>query len=89
MRLAALLAAAVLAGCGGGGGDVPAPVPAPTPDPNAARVAAATATATSSANACAAAQPFYWEIGNAAGKLASASVASAERSDGLHGRRRR
>jgi len=77
VRSLALLAVAVLAGCGGGGGGDDVPGPAPTPDPHAARVAAATATATSSANACAPAQPFYWEIGNAAGKLASASVASA------------
>jgi len=77
VRSLALLAAAVLVGCGGGGGGDDVPAPAPTPDPNGARIAAATATATSSANACAPAQPFYWEIGNAAGKLASASVASA------------
>ena len=75
MRSLALLAIVVLAGCGGAGGD--APTPAPTPDPLAGRVAAATATAASTANACAAAQPFYWEIGDAAGKRGSASVASS------------
>lgn len=39
-----------------------------------ARIAAATATAQSSGNACAPIQPFYWEVGDQAGRLASGSV---------------
>ena len=75
MRRVPLLTAFALAACGGGGGD--APGPAPVPDPaTAARIAAATTTAATS-NACAAVKPFYWEIGDRNGKLASASLASA------------
>jgi hypothetical protein len=40
----------------------------------AQRIAAATATAESGSNACAVIQPFYWEIGNRNGALASGSV---------------
>jgi len=72
--LAALFAAALLAGCGGGG-DGPAPAPAAPSD--AQRIAAATATAQSTSNACAAVAPFYWEIGDRNARLASASVAGA------------
>ena len=43
----------------------------------AARTLAATTTASSSSNACAAVQPFYWEIGDKAAALASASVNAA------------
>jgi hypothetical protein len=59
-----------LVACGGSGGsDAPAD--------EVARIQAATTTAQSSTNACAAVQPFYWEIGNASGALASGSVNQA------------
>lgn len=54
----------------------PAPAPSATALSDAARIAAATATAQSTSNACSKARPFYWEIGNAAGKQTSGSVAS-------------
>ncbi|MCC9597064.1 MULTISPECIES: hypothetical protein [unclassified Rubrivivax] len=44
---------------------------------DAERIAAAKATAASTRNACAQARPFYWEIGNAAGRQVSGSVADA------------
>ena len=63
----ALLAAA----CGAGEGTAPqGGLDLPT------RAAAATATAASSTNACAPIQPFYWEIGDATGRLAAGSVPS-------------
>ena len=69
--------ALALAGCGGGGSD-PAPAPpAPAGATVAERTSAATATATSATNACAPIRPFYWEIGDATGALASGSVTSA------------
>lgn len=40
------------------------------------RVAAATATASSTTNACAPIKPFYWEIGDRDGRLASSSLPS-------------
>lgn len=55
----------------------PAPVAepaAPVAATEAQRAAAAVATAQGSANHCAAARPFYWEIGNRDVRLASGSV---------------
>ncbi|MBK1687750.1 hypothetical protein [Rubrivivax gelatinosus] len=43
---------------------------------DSARIAAAAATAQSSSNACSKVRPFYWEIGDSAGKKTSGSVAS-------------
>jgi hypothetical protein len=63
----------VLSACGGGSS---APPPTPGPD-TAQRSQAASATAASSSNACAAILPFYWEIGDAGGRLAGASVNTA------------
>ena len=57
-----------LAACGGGDDDAPAPTD------TAQRSAAASATAQSAANACAPIQPFFWEVGDASGRLASGSV---------------
>ena len=81
-RVALSLAVLLLASCGGSGtsSDTPdnTPTPAPAPPPPtltiAARSTAADATARSSANACNAIQPFYWELGDASGRLASGSV---------------
>lgn len=42
-----------------------------------ARIAAATTTAQSTSNACAPIQPFYWEVGDETGRLASGSVPSS------------
>lgn len=58
-----------LAGCGGGGSDAGT---TPTID-TAQRTQAATTTATNN-SACNAVRPFYWEIGDSAGAMASASV---------------
>lgn len=59
-------------------GSTPTPTPAPstTAVSDSARIAAATATAQSTSNACSKVRPFYWEIGNAAGKQASGSIAA-------------
>lgn len=69
--------ALVLAACGGGG-EAPAPAPPPAASaPGAelsARIAAARDTAGSTANACAAIAPFWWEVGDATGRLAGGSV---------------
>jgi hypothetical protein len=76
-------------GGGGGGGDSPAPTPGPAPAPSPAptpapapteaqRTLAANGTAQSRNNACHTVQPFYWEIGNATGRQASASVNVAD-----------
>src|SRR5207248_1643483 len=56
-------------------GDAASPSDSGTPpsDASAGGVGAATQTAESSAS-CAAAQPFYWEIGDVNGALASGSV---------------
>jgi len=65
-----------LAACGGGeapGGSVP---PAAGPISQAQRASAATATAQSASNACAPIRPFYWEVGDRGGRLASGSVQS-------------
>lgn len=85
-RIAGLLAALHLTGCGGGGDPVPAPVPAavPAPAPTSApapapltitqRSDAAKATVANASNACQAVKPFYWEIGDASGPLVSGST---------------
>ena len=51
----------------------PAPASAPSAAPASAAAAAVT-TANSSSNACNAVRPFYWEVGDASGALASGSV---------------
>ena len=85
-RLATVsLLAALVAACGGGASPAPdpAPSPAPTPAPGPAPAptlaqrAAAAASAASQATDCAAVQPFYWSIGDAAGKQGDGSVGSA------------
>lgn len=69
--------ALALAACGGGGtSPAPGAPPAPGPISNSQRLAAATATAQSATNACAPIQPFYWEVGDQTGRLASGSVPS-------------
>jgi hypothetical protein len=85
-RLAAAVAtlsvALILAACGGGGGDGGGSGggggggdnPPPGGISLDARTSAATATAQSSSNACAAVQPFYWEVGDVSGRIASGSV---------------
>lgn len=85
--LIALSSAAALSGCGGGGSDVQAPTPAPTPGstpepppppPSAGDpVAAAKATADNNPM-CVGSRlgPYYWEIGDANGVLASGTVGS-------------
>lgn len=74
----AAMAGACLVACGGGGdgggGDDGGPPQVPT---LAQRQAAATSTAQSSSNACAPIRPFYWEIGDRTGTLASGSLTSA------------
>ncbi len=70
----ALLSTTLLASCGGGGSTASV-----DDGPNAARKAAAEATAVNNA-LCKAVQPFYWEIGDQTGALASGSVGN--RSDG-------
>jgi hypothetical protein len=72
LALAAIAATLVLAGCGGGGSDAASPPPG-----GGTSAAAAAATATSSSNACAPVRPFYWEIGDGTGPLASGTVNSA------------
>lgn len=66
---ACALLALGLAACGGGGSDAGTP---PTVD-TTQRTFAATTTATNN-SACVAVKPFYWEIGDATGAMASASV---------------
>ena len=63
------LAALSLAACGGGGSDAGT---TPTID-TAQRTQAATTTAANNSN-CVAVKPFYWEIGDKAGMMASGSV---------------
>jgi len=85
-RLATVsLLAALVAACDGGASPAPdpAPSPAPTPAPGPAPAptlaqrAAAAASAASQATDCAAVQPFYWSIGDAAGKQGDGSVGAA------------
>lgn len=66
-----LVAASVttVVACGGGGGD-----PGDPPLTDTQRTAAALATALSTANQCAPVRPFYWEIGDGQGRLASGST---------------
>ena len=76
---ASVLAIAFLVACGGSNGrgaSIP-PAGAVSPPTTAMRVQAITATAQSDSNACAAARPFYWEIGDATAAMASGSVASS------------
>ncbi len=86
-RLPLLALTLTLAACGGG--DPPAaadgePASAQSEQlsqtalavASADRVAATTATAQSETNACAVIRPFYWEIGDGKGRLASGSIAS-------------
>jgi len=68
-----LIAAALLAACGGGGGDGSTS----TGPSDAQRIAAATATAQSGSNACAPIAPFYWEVGDRNARLAAGSVDAA------------
>ena len=65
-----------LGACGGGAGDASAGGGAAPPAGTdlAARVAAATQTAQSNGNDCAALRPFYWEVGDAQGRLGAGSV---------------
>ncbi len=60
----------LLAACGGGGGD------AATTPPADSRATAAAATAQNNAE-CVKVQPFYWEVGDATGTLASGSIGTA------------
>ncbi|MGC3982354.1 MAG: hypothetical protein QM808_13980 [Steroidobacteraceae bacterium] len=70
-----LLMMTVLSGCGGSDDDSLSASSASSSSSisSAQRVQAATATAQNNA-ACSAIQPFYWEVGDKAGALASASV---------------
>jgi hypothetical protein len=67
---AALSLTLIVAGCGGSDGGT---APQDSIDLEA-RIVAATTTAQSSSNACAPIQPFFWEVGDQAGRLASGSV---------------
>lgn len=71
--LAALVAAALSAACGGSGSDAPTAAPIAGPS-DAQRAQAAAATADGATNACAAVRPFYWEIGDATAARASGSA---------------
>lgn len=62
--------------CGGGSETPPITDPAPTTD-IAKRSAAAKTTAERATGLCADVQPFYWEIGDGSGTLASGSVTKA------------
>jgi len=63
------VAALSLAACGGGGSDA-----GTTPLIDTAQRAQAASTTASNNSACVAIKPFYWEIGNTTGSMASASV---------------
>lgn len=65
----------MLAACGGGGGSSTTPTPTPTPSLTK-RIEAAQSTAASGTNACHPIKPFYWEIGDTTGALASGSTDS-------------
>jgi hypothetical protein len=67
---AALGLALIASACGGGDGSTAPPGSIDL----ATRITAATTTAQSSSNACTPIQPFYWEVGDQAGRLASGSV---------------
>jgi hypothetical protein len=67
--VAAALTALGLAACGGGGSDAGTPSGPDTTQ----RTQAATTTAVNNSN-CVAVKPFYWEIGDKSGPMASASV---------------
>lgn len=74
-----LLAACTLAACGGGGSSseavAPTPSPSPAPVPVATSKAAVEATVASNASCSVSALgAYYWEIGDASGKLDSGSV---------------
>jgi hypothetical protein len=74
-RMKSLLPAAVLLalqGCGGGGSSAVV-VPGSSTPPTATSISAATATATGNAT-CQAIAPFYWEIGDKDGAMASDST---------------
>ncbi|HEY9448675.1 MAG TPA: hypothetical protein VIQ74_10280 [Gemmatimonadaceae bacterium] len=72
---AALGIALSIVACGGGGGGTGVSGPPENIDLDT-RISAATTTAQSSTNACAPIQPFYWEVGDETGRLASGSVPS-------------
>ena len=73
----------LVAACGGGSSPspaptpAPAPAPAPTPTPTIAQRSAAAAGAAAGAADCVAVQPFYWSIGDAAGKQGDGSVGAS------------
>jgi hypothetical protein len=74
---AAVLSALVAASCGGGGGSSSAVAPAPTPAggaPTTTSSTAATTTAQNNALCGSLVTPYYWEIGDRQGALASGSV---------------
>lgn len=78
---AALGLALSVAACGGGGGDGGGGAGGGGSGPPGgislqSRIDAATATAQNAGNACAPIQPFYWEVGDQTGRLASGSVPS-------------
>ncbi|MGV3711341.1 MAG: hypothetical protein ACO1Q7_21150 [Gemmatimonas sp.] len=62
--------------CGGDSGSAPV-MPTPPSSDIAARTAAAKTTAERATGRCADVQPFYWEIGDGSGALASGSVAKS------------
>jgi hypothetical protein len=76
LPLVALTLTLALAACGGDGGDSAQTAPPVDDSGAAAATAAATATAENNAD-CKALGDFYWEIGDANGKLASGSVGSS------------
>lgn len=75
----ALLTTALVGSCGGGGNSSSAVATPPPPNtgPSATSVSAATATAQNNALCGTAVMPFYWEIGDDKGALASGSIGSA------------
>jgi len=82
-RLATVSAlASLVAACGGASPapspePPPAPAPAPAPAPTIAQRASAAASAASQAADCVAVQPFYWSVGDAAGKQGDGSIGVA------------
>ncbi len=75
------LSTLTVSGCGSGGSDTgvqppaPSPTPSPTPPPTSTSAQAAEATAQTHTS-CTDIAPFYWEIGDVAGVLASGQVGS-------------